>query len=177
MTLQDAILLIENNFIPQKKNARWVDLGCGDGLFTFALAQLLQQGSSIEAVDKLPVSLMALPNPLHAIITAHQIDFVKAAIPFYDLNGILMANSLHYVADKPAFIAKTKPHLTPDGCWLVVEYDTDKPNAWVPHPLSYHSLESLFIAAGYPRPEKLNELPSAYNNGRLYAAIISNSKA
>lgn len=177
MTLQEAILLIENNFIPQKTAARWIDLGCGNGLFTFALASLLQQGSSIEAVDKLPISLMALPNPHYAIITPHQIDFVKAAIPFYDLNGILMANSLHYVADKPAFIAKMKPHLAQDGCWLVVEYDTDKPNAWVPYPLSYPSLESLFIAAGYSRPEKLGELPSAYNNGHLYAAMVSNSKA
>lgn len=134
MQLQDSIHIIKHPFLSQEEKARWVDLGCGSGLFTLALAQLLLQGSSIEAIDKLPVRLMALPHPHQTVITTHQIDFVKSALPFYDRSGILMANSLHYVEDKPAFIDSMKPHLIAVGCWLIVEYNTDTPNTWVPSP-------------------------------------------
>lgn len=172
MKLQDAAHLIEHPLLRQQENARWVDLGCGNGFFTFALAQLLPRGSSIEAIDRRPVVLQSLPNPQHIAISRQQFDFTQQPLPFHDLTGLLMANSLHYVQDKPAFIAQMKEHLGKQGCWLIVEYDTDKPNPWVPYPLSFRSLEKLFAAAGYPPPEKLKEMPSAYNTGKLYAALV-----
>jgi ubiquinone/menaquinone biosynthesis C-methylase UbiE len=175
MTLQEATQLIQHRSIGKQEHSRWADLGCGTGLFTFALAQLLQQGSRIDAVDKSPVALKALSNPNHITITTTQLDFIQQPLPFSSLNGILMANSLHYVADKPAFIARMKPLFGKEGCWLIVEYDTDRSTAWVPYPLSYHSLENLFTTAGYPLPEKLGEMPSAYRTGNLYAALIKNA--
>jgi len=54
----------------------------------------------------------------------------------------------------------------------LVEYNTDKPNPWVPYPVGAHSLELLFAKAGYASFTKLHEMPSAYNTGNMYAAMI-----
>jgi SAM-dependent methyltransferase len=172
MNLQDAITLIKHNDIAEKTNARWADLGCGSGLFTFALANLLQKGSSIYAVDKSPVSLKTLPNPHNITIHTKQMDFIKEPLPFNGLDGILMANSFHYVADKINFIAAAGKQLTNEGIFLLVEYDTDRPNPWVPYPVSRHLLQPLFAKAGYNLFIKLNEISSVYHTGNMYAAIV-----
>ena len=172
MNLQDAIALINYSDIAEKPNARWVDLGCGSGLFTFALANLLPKGSSIYAVDKSPVSLKILPNPNNINIKTQQMDFLKESLPVGEPDGILMANSLHYVADKINFIDTIKKQLSPKGSFLIVEYDTDKSNSWVPYPLSSQSLQSLFAKAGYGSFTKLHRIPSLYNTAGIYAAII-----
>lgn len=38
--------------IPEDSGGVWADLGCGEGIFTYHLAALLQPGSKIHAVDK-----------------------------------------------------------------------------------------------------------------------------
>jgi SAM-dependent methyltransferase len=172
MNLKDAITLIKNNDITEKENARWADLGCGSGLFTFALANLLQKGGSIYAVDRSSAALQKLSNPQNISIHAKQLDFIKDPLPFESLDGVLMANSLHYVADKINFTTAIGKQLVNDGIFLIVEYDTDKSNTWVPYPVSSYSLESLFAKAGYNSFTKLREISSRYNTGNMYAAVI-----
>ncbi len=172
MNLQNAIALIKHPAITEKENARWADLGCGSGLFTFALAGILQKGSSIYAADKSPVTLQQLPNPNNISIHTKQIDFVKEPLPFNKLNGILMANSFHYVADKINFITAAEKQFAGYGIFVIVEYDTDKPNHWVPYPASSSSLKQVFAKAGYSNFTKLNEIPSLYNPGKMYSAMV-----
>ncbi len=172
MILRDAISLINHADIAAKENARWVDLGCGSGLFTYALANLLPTGSSILAIDKSTVKLNLQPNPNHIAIDTKQLDFTKDPLPVDKLHGILMANSLHFVADKMSFIHKISNQLAVDGFFLLVEYDTDKPNQWVPYPTSAYSLQLLFKEAGYHSFTKTGEIKSMYNTGDIYAAVI-----
>ena len=172
MTLKDAINLIKHNDVSEKDNARWADLGSGSGLFTFALANLLQKGGSIYAVDKSMVTLQKLSNPQNIVIHTEQLDFTKEQLPHDNLDGILMANSLHYVADKINFITSAGKQLAGNGIFLIVEYDTDKANPWVPYPASVHSLKLIFAKGGYNSFIKLGDIPSKYNSGVMYAAII-----
>jgi len=172
MDLQDAIALITYKDIIEKPDAQWADLGCGSGFFTYALAHHLQKGSAIHAVDKAPVKLQKLPNPNNISLYTKQLDFVHHTLPFNNLDGILMANSLHYVANKMHFITVAGQHLSDNGLFLIVEYDTDTPNPWVPNPVSCHSLQALFAKAGYTFFEKLGEIRSSFNTGDIYAAII-----
>ena len=85
-----------------------------------------------------------------------------------------MANALHYVQHKDAFIKKTALALKAKGRFLIVEYDTDLPvPVWVPFPLSFASLQSLFRGVGFNAVRLLNERPSVYGHAPLYSAVIT----
>jgi hypothetical protein len=110
--------------------------------------------------------------PRSARIIPITADFEKDNIDLHDLDGILMANSLHYIKDKTALLKKLRTYLQPQAPMIIVEYDTDQPvSTWVPYPLSFKSLTSLFTNAGYPHIQKLGERPSAYGRANIYAAI------
>ena len=172
MTLKEAIALINSGLIRPKGPVRWADLGCGAGLFTLALASLLPAGSVIYGVDK--------NNPLKKQTTAGGVDiipisadFVTDPLPFTNLDGLIMANALHYVKDKTAFIHRVKTFTGSSAGLLIVEYDTDTPvPTWVPYPLSFSSLTKLFTGAGYTAVVKLTERPSIYGRAHMYAALV-----
>lgn len=170
MQLSDAITLINSPQLYSSAKSTWADLGCGTGLFTRALSTLLAPHSSIHAVDKVP--LQTLPDQHHYVdIIKCNLDFVKEEWPFHSLRGILMANSLHYVKDQLAFIHKAEHYLAENGCFVLVEYDTDSANPWVPYPLSLNSLKKLFMKAGYSSVLKIGEYSSAYN-GKMYGVAV-----
>src|SRR4051812_18975191 len=101
MNDQDHINLIKNAL--PRENGTWADLGSGDGAFTLALADLLP-ASEIYSIDKNSLRLEnqklefvhRFPNANIHFISA---DFNKPLkLPLLD--GILMANSLHYVKEQ-----------------------------------------------------------------------------
>lgn len=173
MQLTDAIALIEGGFYTQREKAVWADLGCGAGLFTYALARLLAPENVIYAIDKSTVALTPFPVPDSITIRQRLLDFTKEAGGLPNLDGIIMANSLHYVRDKPAFIRLWQKLVKPNGCFVIVEYDTEGANPWVPFPVSFNSLNDLFKTAGYAHIVKIGSRPSQYRNGDLYAALIT----
>ena len=183
MTIEDAFALIHNAPAhsartsnaasnPTQQPTTWADLGCGSGLFTRALARLLKSGSTIYGIDRAPgLQRQTTPNAVHLLPLT--LDFVKEDLPLQNLDGILMANALHYVKDKPVLIKSLQDHLQPAAPFLIVEYDTDRPvTTWVPYPLSFLSLQKLFRTAGYGHIEKIGSRPSLFGRGDIYAAII-----
>src|SRR4051812_20971453 len=104
MELSQAIQLIDHPRLAQQNKALWADLGCGSGLFTYALANLLPNGSRIYALDKTDISLSQHGKPSHTVIEPIQADFLTQALKLPLLDGMLMANSLHYVPDQPRCI-------------------------------------------------------------------------
>jgi len=114
-----------------------------------------------------------IPNTAGVSIMPIQSDFVKDHLNFPALDGILMANSLHYVKDKSGLISKIAKFLQPGGCFLFVEYDTDIPVPnWVPYPASFQSLAKLLAAAGFISAVRIGQRPSRYNRGTLYCALV-----
>jgi hypothetical protein len=83
-----------------------------------------------------------------------------------------MANSIHYIADKPALIRKLETMFIDSPRFLFVEYDTESANRWVPYPISFEKLKNLFDGLGYRNVVKISERPSAYS-GMMYCAMIS----
>jgi len=173
MELKDAIQLITHQeFSPKGKN-NWADLGCGTGTFTLALASILESDSSILAVDADQSALNKIPTGFNQItISTQKADFVNDVLQARNLQGVLMANSLHFVKDKTTFLNKLKPYLAPNACFLVIEYDSDVANQWVPHPVSFDALNKLFSEASYKSIHKLNTRPSIYGNRNIYASLI-----
>src|SRR5271169_2859486 len=76
----------------------WADLGAGTGAFTLALAELLGPSTVIHAVDRDARALRSLAGTVEAkfprVSTIHA-DF-SDEVPLPPLDGILMANSLHF---------------------------------------------------------------------------------
>ena len=67
------------------------------------------------------------------------------------------------------------PRLRPAAPWLMVEYDTRRPNPWVPFPIDAQGLQALFEKIGYRQFRKLGERPSLYGRAPLFAALITHS--
>jgi trans-aconitate methyltransferase len=153
----------------------WADLGCGDGAFTLALATVLPSGSIIHAMDLDDSALRGIPTVHKGVrITTHRGDFMKRSWPFADLDGILMANSLHYVENQAAFIRQCESHMKARH-FLIVEYDTSEPSRWVPYPLSQTRLKTLFEHLGYPSVRVLRSRASIYRRAPLYAVAIGHA--
>ncbi|SFP64609.1 class I SAM-dependent methyltransferase [Parafilimonas terrae] len=169
MQLKEAISLIQHKF-PEHTTV-WADLGCGDGLFTDALAQLLADDSLIYAVDKSSNALTHVAVRKEIKLEKLALDFVTDALPFKNLSGILMANAFHFVKDKHAFINKVFNCLNENGYLLIIEYNTDAANMWVPYPISFKKLKNFFEMYKW-RTTRIGELASRFG-GSMYSAIIS----
>jgi hypothetical protein len=173
MELGEAISLIQTGEITQDKQTAWADLGCGTGLFTRALASMLYTGSTIHPVDKNMSSFKVNSLPNHVILKTLESDFVRDDLNLENLDGILMANALHFVRNKKSFIKKMIPYFRDAPAFLMVEYDTDLPNPWVPYPLSFVRLKKLFTELGFHSVKKINEKKSRYRAGHMYSVIIT----
>jgi SAM-dependent methyltransferase len=172
MNLKQAIEFIafENaTSVPQL----WLDLGCGTGLFTVALAHYLSAGSKIKAVDKDEKALEQLPALINGVtIETRVADFIQEALDIKGADGILMANSLHYVKAKEIFLNRLVSLLKVNSVFLLVEYDRTRANQWVPYPLAMTAAKDLFKKLGYTDFRVLNKRSSAYG-GDMYAVLIS----
>lgn len=164
----EAIHLIQKGVSAQKAE-HWLDLGCGSGFFTKALAKLLPPNSKITGVDS---SQQDLPKSINKVqVEFLQADFTKEELQFSQINGILMANSFHYVRDKATLIHQLERLFEDKRQFLIVEYNTQNANHWVPYPITFQSLKTLFLKLDYSKINKLGELKSVYGV-TMYAALI-----
>ena len=153
----------------------WADIGAGEGAFTLAIADLLGPGGRILAVDRDRGALEQNRGAIGARFPDVAIETVVADLtrPFVlpPLDGLVAANSLHYVPRdrQVAVIAALAAHLVPGGRFVVVEYDADRGNPWVPHPFSYPAWERLAAAAGLVDTRRIGRVPSRFL-GAIYSA-------
>lgn len=169
MKIRDAVAMLSASNLSSLGPTTWADLGCGDGTFTVALTEVLAPGSVIHAMDVDASSLRGIAAQHHGVsISTYRGDFTVLPWPFGDVDGILMANSLHFVADQPAFLRACESSMRGPRRFLIVEYDTSSANPWVPYPVSVSLLPELF--AGYS-VVFLGSRASRYHRARLYAAL------
>ena len=148
-----------------KTGGRWADLGSGEGAFTLALAELLGPDAQIVAVDKDRRALRALEARFETVAA----DFTRP-LNLHDLDGVIMANSLHYVRDKQPLLLSVSEMLRSGGRLIIVEYGTDRGNTWVPYPFTYAQWEELAERAGFTKTRLLNTVPSRWL-GTMYSAL------
>jgi ubiquinone/menaquinone biosynthesis C-methylase UbiE len=148
---------------------RWAELGAGEGNFTLALADLLGPGAHITAVDRDPGALKRLAERMGRTVETKVADFTRP-LGLSGLDGILMANSLHFVRDKAPVLESIGKMLRPGGTLIVVEYGTNSGNPWVPHPFTYERWEKMAAQAGFVKTRLLRTIPSRYT-GSMYSAV------
>jgi ubiquinone/menaquinone biosynthesis C-methylase UbiE len=152
----------------------WADLGSGRGAFTLALAECLGTDSEIYSVDldrralDMQKTHFATQFPDNAVAYL-QADFTHL-LKLPALDGIVMANSLHFVREKKPVLKQIRDLLKPEGRLVLVEYDTDKATSYVPYPFSYETWEVLAADCGFVETQQLATRPSS-NMGGIYSAL------
>ncbi|MCL4264038.1 MAG: methyltransferase domain-containing protein [Anaerolineae bacterium] len=177
MNHNDHVRLLQNG-VPRPGGV-WADLGAGEGAFTLALAELIGPVGTIYAVDRDGRARQSLEKTMRRLfpqITLHtiQADFTRP-LSLPPLDGVVMANSLHFVANKGPVLQQVKGYLRKgdgrleNGRLLIVEYNSDQGNHWVPYPFSYQSWVKLAQQNGFSHTEQLATYPSRFLH-EIYAA-------
>ena len=168
MTHKEAVEFLHKGI--ESKQGIWLDLGAGSGVFSKALAEILPSGSKIYAVDK-NKSVLNISNPISKNeIIAIQTDFEELP-EFSELDGILMANALHYIKTPIPFLQILLKKLRPKGSFVLIEYDLERGNPWVPFPVSFKKWQTVSRAAGLSIPTIFSERVSSFGQGTMYAAL------
>jgi ubiquinone/menaquinone biosynthesis C-methylase UbiE len=153
---------------------RWLELGAGRGAFTLALADLLGPAGDIVAIDRDRGDLAALTATMsrrfpETDLTTAVADFSRPLPIELGFDGLLAANSLHFVRDPAAVIDGLRQLLRPGARIVVVEYDSDSGNPWVPFPFSYATWQAIAARAGLLDTRLVGRVPSRFL-GAIYAA-------
>ena len=152
----------------------WADLGSGRGAFTLALADLLGPGGRIVSVDRDAAALAEQEQRVLRGFASVDIRFLVAdftePLGIGPLDGVVMANSLHFVGRKTAVLAHVRAVLRPGGRLVLIEYDSDAGNEWVPYPISFASWRRLAERSGFLDTRLIGRVPSRFL-GAIYAAV------
>jgi ubiquinone/menaquinone biosynthesis C-methylase UbiE len=170
---QDHVQLIEAG-IGRGTGGVWADLGAGSGAFTLALRDVAGPDVQIYAVDRDRSALNALRGAFARSFPGSNLHLLPAdfaaplELPLLD--GIVAANSLHFSPNQGALLAAWRRYLKPDGRLILVEYDTDRGNRWVPYPISFAAFGPLAKVAGFAEPALIGSRSSRFLDG-MYAAM------
>jgi ubiquinone/menaquinone biosynthesis C-methylase UbiE len=173
MNHDDHVRLIEGS-IERGSGGVWADFGAGTGAFTLALRDVAGPAVEIIAIDDDQGSLHSLRRSMERHFPGTRLnirhDDFSRPLQLPPLDGIVAANAIHYVRDQVALLQRWQGYLKPEGRLIVVEYDTDAGNRWVPHPLSFGTFGKVAMAAGFSEPALIGTHPSRFLGG-FYAAL------
>jgi SAM-dependent methyltransferase len=173
MDHQDHVALIRG--ATDGAGPRWLELGAGTGAFTLALLDLLSNAADVTALDRDARALRALAQEAgrrfpSASVHILEADFTRPLpVEPASFDGVLMANSLHFVKRKEPVLRAAIDALRPDGRFVLVEYGSDRGNPWVPWPISLATWIALAESVGLEDTRRIGEVPSRFL-GSIYAA-------
>jgi ubiquinone/menaquinone biosynthesis C-methylase UbiE len=165
MDHNDHVNLLRPANLPQ--GGTYADFGAGGGAFTLALRELIGLDATIYAVDNDRASLKELESNHRARFNSTRNlillkDDFSLSLSLPSLDGIVMANSLHFFKDKEKILRHVRGYLKPNGALLLIEYNVDSGNMWVPYPLSFNVCRVLVKRAGFTEPRLLAKAPSTF---------------
>ncbi len=156
----------------------WADLGSGWGAFTLALADLVGPTGQIYSIDKDRNALREQAQALRArfpdvLVDTTVADFTRR-LDLPPLDGVVLANALHFVpnrhGEQEEVVQLIKSYLRPGGRLILVEYNADEGNQWVPYPLSYATWEKVARRCGFTSTQRLATVPSRFLK-EIYSAV------
>jgi ubiquinone/menaquinone biosynthesis C-methylase UbiE len=165
------------------RGGTWADFGAGDGTFTRALAQLLGPKGRIYAVDRDPKAVESLRRasaqqaaPIIPVLADLTGRFELPGLDNTLLDGMLTANTLHFVRESDVVLARLVTCVRPRGRVVLIEHDRRAASRWVPFPVPIARLPALARSAGLSAPATTSTRPSAYG-GILCVAVADRAVA
>jgi ubiquinone/menaquinone biosynthesis C-methylase UbiE len=155
----------------------WADFGAGSGAFTLALRELVGISAEIYAVDNDRGGFDSLERAHRtAFGTSQNLHLIRADFTgklfLPPLDGVVMANSLHFFKDKEKVLKHVRSFMKLNGVLLIVEYNVNSGNPWVPYPFTFETYRTLAQRAGFNEPSLLATHPSRFLKG-FYSAATS----
>jgi len=154
----------------------WADFGAGSGAFTLALAELIGPGGEIFSIDRDATALRSQEAAFRArsldetpVLHLMLADFTNM-LQLPPLDGAVMANAIHFQRRKEPVIQQIFIYLKPGAHLILVEYNVDRGNPWVPYPISYSSWEMLARSCGFVNTRLLATKPSRFLQ-EIYSAV------
>jgi tRNA A58 N-methylase Trm61 len=146
----------------------WADFGSGTGAFTLALADLIGPAGVIYSIEQERSALAQQQRSMQArfpnsIVHYRLADFtrpIRDSVP--PLDGIVMANALHFHRHKEPIVQLLKSYLRPQARFILVEYNIEQGNSAVPYPVSFRQWEDLAQRCGFDRTRLLMTRPSRF---------------
>ena len=174
MNHQDHVELLRGAVTEQ--SGRWADFGSGDGAFTLALRELLGPDTEIYSIEKDRARLNEQHRNFRSKFSKSNVLFMDAdfsePLDLAALDGLVIANALHFFSDKASVVWQLRKYLKPNGRFVVVEYDVDEGNQWVPFPISFNSFRALAPKTGFAEPKLLCTKPSRFLH-QMYSACAN----
>ena len=154
----------------------WADFGSGTGAFTLALADLIGPQGVIYSIEQDRSALAQQERALRegfpdSIVHYRAADFTR---PIRDsmpaLDGIVMANALHFHRSQEPVVQLLQGYLRPQGRFILVEYNIEQGNSAVPYPVSYRMWAELARRCSFTHTQLLMTRPSRFLK-EIYSAV------
>ena len=152
----------------------WADFGSGTGAFTLALADLIGPAGVIYSIDRDEDALQQQERSRQAqipdsIVHYRTADFAQP-IELPALDGIVMANALHFHHSPEPIVKLLKSYLRTYGRFILVEYNIEQGNSAVPYPVSFRMWQELAPRCGFTHTQLLKTRPSRFLK-EIYSAV------
>jgi len=167
MTQHEAIKLIQKGV--RKGASIWADFGAGSG--TRALSSLLGSVGIVYAIDQHPAIAQSIIRESQAKIQVIQSD-IMAPLNLPQLDGAIVANVLHYTPAPKEWLVRIRSYIRRGGILIVIEYDTDHGNPWVPYPLPQHQLVGMLEEMRLGDYEEIGRKRSRYGHREIYSMVV-----
>jgi SAM-dependent methyltransferase len=154
----------------------WGEFGSGRGAFTLALAELIGSKGIIYSVDRDAAAINAQKRAIQGRFKGdepkmnYRVADYSQSLDLPSLDGVLMANSLHFQRDKKPVLKLILEYLSPRGRLILVEYNIRRGNPWVPYPISFNGWEVLSQECGFVETRMLAVRPSRTMR-EIYSAV------
>jgi SAM-dependent methyltransferase len=172
MNHDDHVALLRGGI--EQPGGVWADFGSGTGAFTLALADLIGPSGVIYSIERDRSALAQQERSMlerfpNSIVHYRRADFTRP-IDLPTLDGIVMANALHFQHGPQAIVQLLKSYLRPQGRFILVEYNIEQGNSAVPYPVSYRMWSELAQRCGFTRTRLLMTRPSRFLK-EIYSAV------
>ena len=152
------------------------DFGSGTGAFTLALAELIGPSGVLHSIERDEYAVRQQQRAFHdrfpdRRLHYHIADFTRP-IDLSGLDGLVIANALHFYREPLTIVQTLKVHLKPGGRFIVVEYNVTQGNTAVPYPIAYERWIDLAKLAGFTRIQLLATRPSRFLT-EIYSALAT----